>query len=204
MLNLTAITCPDDCTDVNLLPAIVVEQDCTGYEQALSQVCDLYILPSLTGDIFTDWNNVGGISNAAQDDGVGIDNANTDNTKAKWLVGIGGVAEPTETITEYPKLQRKVTERLYTLTFRVLNLVQTQYDFLRQLQCGDTDFKFYYADLAGYVYGIEGGLAPLSVDVDFPHGGGNTDKNLADLIITWRATGDPDRNVNTNPQTLQP
>ena len=70
MLNLTAITCPDDCTDVNLLPAIVVEQDCTGYEQALSQVCDLYILPSLTGDIFTDWNNVGGISNAAQDDGV--------------------------------------------------------------------------------------------------------------------------------------
>ena len=202
MLNLTAITCPDDCTDVNLLPAITAEQDCTGYEQTLSQVCDLYILPSLTADIFTDWND--GTSNAAQDDGVGIDNANTDNTKAKWLVGIGGVAEPAETVTEYPKLQRKVSERLYTLTFRVLDLVQTQYDFLRQLQCGDTGFKFYYGDLAGFVYGIQGGLSPLSVDVDFPKGGANTDKNAADITLTWRSNGDPDRNENPNPQTLQP
>lgn len=198
MLNLTAITCPDDCSDVNLLPAIVAEQDCTGYEQTLSQVCDLYILPSATDDIFADWATTP--TNVTPASGVGIDNTNTDNTKSKWLVGIGGVAEPEETIDEYPKLQRKVTERLYVLTFRVLNMVQAQYDFLRKLQCGDTSFTFYYGDLGGWVYGIEGGLSPNSVDVDFPHGGGNTDKNQAILTISFRANGDPDRHVNPNPQ----
>src|SRR5690606_36610825 len=103
-------------------------------------------------------------------------------------------------IDEYPKLQRKVTERLYTLTFRVFNLVAAQYNFLRQLQCGDTSFTFYYGDLGGWIYGVEGGLSPTSVDVDFPHGGGNTDKNVAILTITFRANGDPDRFVNPNPQ----
>jgi hypothetical protein len=199
MINLTSITCPDECTDVLLFPAIAAEQDCTGYEQTLSQVSDLYILPSDTGDIFTDWSSTA--ANATPGAGVGVDNTNDDNTKAKWLVGIGGVAEPEEIITEYPKLQRKVTERKYTLTFRVPNLVQEMYDFLRQLQCGDTGFTFYYADLATYVYGVEGGLAPESVDVDFPHGAGNDDKNVAIITLTWTANGDPDRHVNTKPET---
>lgn len=199
MLNLTSITCPDDCGDVNTLPALIAAaQDCTAYEQTLSQVCDLYILPSDTGDIFDDWATTP--TNATPGAGVGVDNTNADNTKAKWLVGIGGVADPEETVTEYPKLQRKVTERLYTLTFTVFNLVAAQYNFLRQLQCGDTSFTFYYADLGGWVYGIAGGLAPLSVDVDFPHGGGNTDKNLATITLTWRSNGDPDRHVNPEPQ----
>lgn len=200
MLNLTSITCPDDCADVNLLPALAAaEQDCTSYTHTLSQVCDLYILPAATGDIFTDWATTA--ANATPGAGVGIDNTNADNTKAKWLVGIGGVAEPQETITEYPKLQRKVTERLYTLTFNVFNQVAAMYNFLRQLQCGDTSFTFYYGDLGGWVYGIEGGLVPNSVDVDFPHGGGNTDKNFATITITWRSNGDPDRHVNPEPQS---
>lgn len=199
MLNLTAIACPDDCADVNTLPAIAADQDCTGYTQTLSQVCDLYILPSATADLFDNWD-AEPIVNTTPASGVGVDNTNTDNTKAKWLVGIGGVAEPEETIDEYPKLQRKVTERLYTLTFRVFNLVAAQYNFLRQLQCGDTSFTFYYGDLGGWIYGVEGGLSPTSVDVDFPHGGGNTDKNVAILTITFRANGDPDRFVNPNPQ----
>lgn len=200
MLNTTLISCPDDCADVNLLPALsAANQDCTGYTQTLSQVCDLYILPSDTGDIFDNWDTEP-IVNATSGAGVGVDNTNADNTKAKWLVGIGGVSESEETITEYPKLQKKVTERLYTLTFRVFNLVAAQYNFLRKLQCGDTSFTFYYGDLGGWIYGIAGGLVPNSVDVDFPHGGGNTDKNVGILTITFRATTDPDRFVNPNPQ----
>ena len=195
MLNLTAITCPDDCTDVNLLPAILADQDCTVYTQSLSQVSDLYIIPSSADDIFTDWSTT-----AANATGK-VDNTATDNSKAHWFVGIGGVADHEPTIDEYPKLQRKVARRAYTLTFRVLNLVQAQYDALRQLQCGWTDFTFYYGDLGEYVYGIEGGLAPDSVDVDFPHGAGNTDKNVAIITITWKANTDPDRHVNTRPET---
>ena len=195
MLNLTSISCPDDCADVNLLPAIAADQDCTGYTQTLSQVCDLYIIPSAAPDIFADWDDPGTIAAVADS----VDNTVADNTKAHWLVGIGGVAEPEETVAEYPKLQRKVTERLYTLTYRVLNLVAAQYNYLRQLQCGDTGFTFYYSDLGGYTYGIEGGLVPNSVDVDFPHGGGNSDKNVGIITITFRANGDPDRRANTDP-----
>ena len=195
MVYSTLITCPDDCTDVNLLPAITAEQDCTGYEQGLSQVCDLYILPSGAGDIFDAWED----PLVATADSV--DNTSTNNTLAHWFVGEGGVADPEEIIDEYPKLKRKISERLYTLTFRVKNLVQAQYDALRQFQCGDTSFTFYYGDLAGYVYGIRGGIPPESVDVDFPHGGGNTDKNVAILTITFRLTTDSDRFTNPHPET---
>ncbi len=195
MLNLTLISCPDDCADVNLLPAIGADQDCTGYEQTLSQVCDLYIIPDTAGDIFDDW------STTAVNVADSVDNTLADNTKAHWFVGIGEVAEHEPTIDEYPKLQRKVSERLYTLTFRVLNLVAAQYNALRQFQCGDTAFTFYYGDLADLVYGIEGGLAPESIDVDFPHGGADTDKNVGIITITWRANTDPDRHINTHPET---
>lgn len=195
MLNITGITCPDDCTDVSLLPAIVNEQDCTGYTQTLSQVCDLYIIPSAASDIFSDWDDPEAIASVNDT----VDNTQSDNSTAHWLVGIGGVAEAEETVTEYPKLQRKVTERLYTLTFRVLNLVQAQYELIRMLQCGDTSFKFYYADLGGYVYGVLGGISPNSVDADFPHGAGNTDKNVGIITITFRANGDPDRRVMPTP-----
>lgn len=195
MLNITLITCPDDCADVNLLPAIGADQDCTGYTQGLSQVCDLYIVPSGAGDIFDAWEDPL-VATAAS-----VSNTTADNTKAHWFVGEGGVAEPEETIDEYPKLKRKISERLFTLTFRIKNLVQAQYDALRQFQCGDTSFTFYYGDLADYVYGVDGGLSPESVDVDFPKGGGNTDKNVAIITLTFLSVTDPDRFANPHPET---
>ena len=187
-INVSLITCPDDCTDVNLLPAIPEDQVCTSYEQTLSQVSDLFIIPYVAADIFSDF----GTDDAANVTDT-IYNADTTNAYAKWLVGIGGVAEPEATIDEYPKLQRKISERLYTLTFRVLNLVQAQYDFLRMLQCGDTSITFYYRDLGGYTYGVRGGLMPESVDVDFPMGEGNDDKSVGIITLKWYAAGDPDR-----------
>ena len=113
-INVSLITCPDDCTDVNLLPAIPAVQDCTSYEQTLSQVSDLFLIPSAASDIFSDFG-----TDDADNVTDTIYNADDTNTYAKWLVGIGGVAEPEATIDEYPKLQRKISERLYTLTFTV-------------------------------------------------------------------------------------
>ena len=194
MLNLTAITCPDDCSDVNLLPAIVAEQDCTGYEQTLSQVCDLYILPSATDDIFADWATTP--TNVTPDTGVGIDNTNTDNTKSKWLVGIGELPASEKTTTEYPLAKSKTTDRLYTLTFRILNLSAAQYTFLRQLQCGTLGFTFWYGDLGSWLYGLSGGIVPDFVTVTFPKGEGNTDKNVGIIRLSWKADGDPERRVN--------
>lgn len=190
-LNSILTGCPADCDEDNLLPAIPESQDCTSYPQTLSQISDLYIMPNTSGvDVFTDWATTPTATASA------IDNTVTDNSKAKWLVGIGELPAPEKTTTEYPKLKRKNDERLYSISFRVLNLVDAQYDFLRQIQCGWTDFTFYYADLAGFAYGIAGGLVPEFVDVDFPKGGGNTDKNVGVITLQFRADGDPERRAN--------
>lgn len=196
--NVSLITCPADCATDNVWPAIPVEQECPSYEQSLSQVSGLIIIPTGAPDVFDDWAGDNPTQVYVNDS---VDNTLADNTAAKWLIGIGGVADPEEILLPYPLLQEVVVERTYTLTFRVLNLGNTMYDFLTKLQCGALNFTFYYNDLGlqnsntKYVYGVDGGLVPYSVDVDFPKGGGNDDRNFADIIITWKAKGDPDRGV---------
>ena len=111
-------------------------------------------------------------------------------------VGIGGVAVPEKTVIEYPKRKKRTGDRTYTLSMRILNLSDGQYEFLRLLQCGSTAFTFYYGDLADYVYGKSGGLSPESIDVDFPKGPGNDDRNEAVITLTWIADGDPERRIN--------
>jgi hypothetical protein len=128
-----------------------------------------------------------------------INNTTTDNTKAKFLVGEGGVAESTEVVLEYPMLTEKVVERDYQLVFNIKNLVQTQYDFLLQVQCGNIDLTFYYAsgmEANQWVYGKQGGIVPRKVTVSFPKGAGKDDRDIAIIKIDWKATGDPDRRIN--------
>jgi len=195
--NISLISCPADCATDNVWPAIPAEQDCPAYTQSLSQVSDLIIIPDGAADVFDDWAGDNPTQVYTNDT---IDNTTADNSTAHILTGIGGVAEPEELILPYPKLQEVVVERTYTLTHRIVNLSNTMYDFLLKMQCGDLNFTFYYCDLGGYVYGIDGGLVPYSVDVDMPHGSGGDDRAFADIIITWKAAGDPDRG--TTPANL--
>lgn len=195
--NVSLITCPADCATDNVWPAIPAEQNCASYEQTRSQVSDLIIIPTGAADVFEDWAGDIPTPTYANDT---IDNTTADNSTAHILTGIGGVADPEELILNYPKLQQQVTERTYTLTYRIVNLSNAQYDYLLKMQCGALNFTFYYCDLGGYVYGVDGGLVPYSVDVDMPHGGGNDDRAFADIIITWKAKGDPDRG--TTPANL--
>jgi len=190
-------TCPEDCDDNNLLPAIPVIQDCADYEQVRSQIHTLYLMPQVGGtssaDPFTNFATTPTATASA------INNANTDNTKAKFLVGEGGIAEPGEVVLDYPMLQTKVTERDYSLLFTVKNLVQAQYDFLLQLQCGNIDITLYYASGMGttqWVYGKQGGIVPTKVSVTFPKGGGKDDRDVAVIKLEWKAKGDPDRRIN--------
>lgn len=190
-------TCPADCDDNNLLPAIPAVQDCTSYEQVKSQVHTLYLRPSAGGtyaaDPFTNFATTPTVTANA------VDNTNADNTKSKFLVGEGGIAEPAETVLDYPMNKEKTEQLEYELVFNVKYLNDAQYAFLQQLQCGAVDIKFYYASGMGttqYVYGIQGGIVPKKVTVTFPKGGGKDDRDLAIIKIKWLATGDPDRRVN--------
>lgn len=190
-------TCPADCDDDNLLPAIPAIQDCPTYEQVRSQIHTLYIMPQVGGvssaDPFTNFATTPTATASA------IDNTSVNNTKAKFLIGEGGVAEPGEVVLQYPLLQDRVTERDYQLTFSIKNLVQAQYDMLLQMQCGNVDLTFYYASGMGatqWVYGKQGGIVPTKVSVSFPKGAGRDDRDIAIVKIDWKAYGDPDRRIN--------
>lgn len=155
----------------------------------------LYLLPNtMSGDIFASW----GSNSSATPTYVSnsVDNSNALNAKAKALGGRGEIAVPEKTTLEYPFLKIRQTDKRYSLVFTHYNLDDATYEFLRQVQCGSLNFKFYYADLAGYVYGIADGLVPDFVTVRFPKGNGNTDRNVAIIDLKWKATGDPQRRAN--------
>ena len=189
-INQTLTSCPADCADTALLLAIPTNQDCASYPLNRSQIARLYIIPSGAPDIFANWSTTPTAVSGA------VDNTVTNNTKSKYLAGIGGVAVAEKTVTDYPFRKKRTTDRTYPLTFRMLNLSDDQYAFLRQIQCGTLGFTFYYGDLSDYVYGIAGGLVPDFIDVKFPKGEGNTDKNVAIISLSWKANADPQRKVN--------
>lgn len=186
------LSCPTDCDTGIELGALPVEQNCISYDLQLSEVSDLFILPDGATDFLASW--AGGTP--TQVSGA-IDNTNTDNTKAKHLVGIGDVPEYAADSIDYPKGQSKEGTKTYTLNFTYYQMDNVSYATLRALQCGWTGFKFRYADRAGHIYGVAaGGLVPASVKVTFPKGRGNTSYNVAQITITWQADGDPERRPN--------
>jgi len=193
-INATLTGCPADCDDQLLYPAIAQDQSCTNYPQGRSQIGHLILRPTGAPDPFTTW----GSTSAATPTAVSgaIDNTNNLNAKAKYLAGRGEIAVPDKTTLEYPNLKSRLTDKRYTLVFTHYQLDAATYEYLRQVQCGNLNFKFYYGDLAGYVYGIADGLVPDFISVRFPKGNGDTDRNTAVISLSWKATGDPQRRAN--------
>lgn len=184
----TFLTCPADCDTALTLGAIDVNQDCTSYQQKYSQVCDLIITPD-SANAPLDWTGAPTVAAVAGE----VDNSDVTGAKSKWLVVEGGVPVPEKVTDEYPKRKSKTSFRVYTLTATVKNLSDEMYAFLRQLQCGDTSFVIWYANVGGHVFGGANGIDIASIDVDFPLSDGRDDKESAIITITWDADGDPDR-----------
>ena len=178
------LTCPD-CDDNFSLGVIDVDQDCTLYDQKFSQVCGLILLPDL-GTLPTDWTD-------AADWAAVIDNGVISPSKGKYLVGEGEIDAPDEERTDYPKRWQRVTSRLYSVELTVKNLNAAQYDFLRQLQCGWVDFRFWIETVGGRLFGGANGIDPALVTVAFVYSGGRNDKEQAILTIEYESDGDPER-----------
>lgn len=187
------ITCPADCDDENLWPAIPEVQDCPDYEQVNSQIHTLYLIPDGASDIFSDWATTPAVAANT------LDNTTADNSTAHFIVGEGGLPAAEKLTLDYPMNQTRTVERTYNISFNVKNLAAAQYEFLRKVQCGTLNFTFYYASGFGatqWVYGKAGGIVPSFVDVDFPKGAGKDDRDLATITLQFKAKGDPDRKVN--------
>ena len=189
-------TCPADCDDDNLLPAIPAIQDCASYDQDKSQVHTLYIMPQVAGvasaDPFTNFATTPTATANA------IDNTTTNNLKAKYVVGEGGVTS-TPVKADYPMNTVKTIEREYILDMDFKMVTQEMYAFWQQVQCGNIDLTFYYASGMAtnqWVYGKQGGIPPKEMEVTFVKGKGKDDRDIVNLKAVWLAHGDPDRRIN--------
>jgi len=182
------ISCPADCDEAFLFGSIPIDQSCTTYDQPFSQVCDLIIRPTGAAAPLDYTDPALPLAVALE-----IDNTNIDNTKSKHLIGEGGVAVPDKEVGEYPKRQTRITNRAYALVFNIKNLTPSMYAFLQALQCGPTNFTFYYATVGGRLFAPVEGIEPTSIDVDLPLGEGRDDKEIGTITITWDADGDADR-----------
>lgn len=192
-LNVFQTICPDDCTTEVNFPAIDTDQNCIGYKDYRSQITDVWIKhATASGTPFTGWTAT---LSAITANNSAIDNTVTDNSAVKWLVGMGGVPAPEKTNQDRPKHRSKVTRRTYTLTFTIPNVSDANREFARALQCGDTNFTFWYGN-EDHVFGDPDGIEPSSVDADLPLGEGTDDNEQIVIYLTWEATGAPQRRNN--------
>ena len=189
----TDISCPSGCDETMLFGVLVEDQNCVTVPN-LSQVSDLYIRPVGAVSPF-DFSGGGDPALIPS----GIDNTDTTNAFTKWLVGIGGVAEPEETPYNGPKNSIAIIKRVYTLDFQFDVTNANHRDFARQLQCNPKNFTFWFGTLGGQLFGGEDGITPASSNAILSLGNGNEDYELGRIILRWEVKGgygDPPRNVN--------
>ena len=176
--------CPADCDTELLLPAVETNQDCTKVAVTGSQIEDIVILPNgATGAV--DWTVPANWTSV-------IDNTDVLNAKAKHLVGEGGKGASEPVTIPMPKGKTKVKHRLHTVTFTMKNVSDLHYAFGQAIQCGYSDFTFWYSNEAN-TFGGQTGIIPASATCDFPLGEGVDDIELMVLTFTFKSDGDPPR-----------
>lgn len=189
----TFLSCPEDCATAFTFPALTIDQDCTTFDTFYSQVGYLYIIPDGANDPL-DWTDP---ANPAAVSPSEIDNTNADNTKVKMLVVQGELPVPDKTTQELPLRKTRISGRTYTLSLDVPNMTDANREFLRNAQCNPTNYKFYYANVGGNIFGPQGGITPTFTDADLPLGGGRDDFETGTLLITFESSdGDPPRYTN--------
>jgi hypothetical protein len=158
------------------VPVFPGNQDCTTYDQLLSQICGVIILPNAaTGP--SDWTTEAGW------EGV-VDNA--DPAKGRYLVGIGSFL-PVERVTVDLSGGRlvQVTERTYQLRLRVTHMDDGHMGFGRLLESGFRGFSAWLEPLSGGLVGGPTGMRPVFVDCDFPYEGAATSVRYIDITINF-------------------
>lgn len=189
------LNCPEACDDSYLLPALPADPWCVN-TPGRSQIHSVVISPC--GTAAEPFVNTTGVITLATGE---IDNDNADNTKSRQLVGIGSIAEHEAVEVALPLRKTAIVERLYTLQHRVPLADDDTYDFMKALQCNFLAFRFWYIDMADKLYGTTvaadsttpGGIFPQKVNVQFPKGEGDEDRNYAILEIQWYANGEAPR-----------
>lgn len=186
----TDITCPSACGGTLNYGALPADPDCVSVPP-LSEISDIYIQPTGATAPF-DYSG-------AQPTAVSgaIDNTDTSNAKTKHLVVIGNQGDPEETIYSGPKGSEVVSKRRYTVEGRTPITAQSIYDFLKQLQCNNLNFVFWFGTRGGYLFGGANGIVPAASNARFPKVEGQEGVEEGLLILAYDTdNGDPPRHIN--------
>lgn len=169
---------PDTLCGATDLPALAQCQDTTTYLQLRSQVSGLLILPVGATppddwELESDWAGV-------------VDNSDTTNANAKYLVGIGSFLQ--NGIVEVNLSGGRLIEnreRFYRLTFRVLNMNDGHINFGRKLQKNVRDFDLWILTLGDRMIGGPAGMRPYYVNADFVFNEGNNDREQMLIVMDF-------------------
>ncbi len=167
------------------LPVFTGDPDCITYEQLKSQVCSIIVFPWLA-DKPDDWTD--------PDDWDGlIDNTNSNDTKAKKLKGIGSFLRIEQNDVSVANRRRLfVTDRVYELRMRVLDMHTGHVDFIRKLQCDFKNFDVYIETVGGRLIGGESGLQPFYVDGFFNFESDSESKEFMEVVMWFKIGKFPD------------
>lgn len=174
-----------DCSNDFLLPALPADPNCiAGY--AKSEITMLIMIPD-GASLPTDWT-----SKADWEDVLANDN--TDNTKGKFLRGIGSLPAPEVTNIRIVDSVEVTTYKEYTITHKIRALSDEKYTFLKSLQCNPINYVFWFYTMGDYLVGGATGIRPIMTDVSFIYEEGKTSIVEAQVTIKYGiATCDPDR-----------
>lgn len=120
-------------------------------------------------------------------------NDNLDNTKGKYFRVIGSVLEPETQTAEVVGGKEVIFNSTYTLNARVNGISDTIYAFMQSLQCGPENYRLWYYDVSGYLYGGSTGIRPSYTWAHSVHPEGQGNYAEWKAILKWRSKCEPGR-----------
>lgn len=180
--------CPTDCSTVSL-PSVDFPSCTEAIYEELSEICGIYMIneSSVTpGDpavVPADWTSLPAWETVL---------AQTGADKIRYLVGIGDLPEPEQTIRELSKKRKKLGNKTFQLLFDVDDINDTNREFIRQLECGATVF-IWFETLGGALYGGPNGIKADVIRANLPLDRGPDSYARGVLQFEWESTCHPVR-----------
>lgn len=172
-----------DCDSVLVLPPVEANQDC--FEVAQSEVCGLLMFndsASLPDDwtVKEDWEAV-------------INNSDTQGGYGRYITGIGSIEAPERQQATAGKGFLYTVNTVYSVSFKINNLSDLHYAFLKQLQCSPRNYTFFVETVYGHILGSSVGIRPYFTTVDFVYQSGRGSVVEAIVTIQWKGRCEPER-----------
>ena len=168
---------PSTQCDAWNLPAISTCQDGTTYVQRRSEVTALLMLP-IGATPPGSWENLADWVNT-------IDNTSTNDTKGKYLVGIGSFLPDSQVeVVLSGGRMREFRERTYRLSMNILNIDDGHSDLCRKLQTGSRRFNFWILTVGDRLVGGTKGMRPVQVNAEFVLASGDGSREVWQITMT--------------------